>query len=124
MILWASGNQDFGAWCLSDRISYHMDSKISPPYPKSWGAGVYKKTFSECDERSSGMRDIGLSHGTRSYSPGDDHPAEICCGRCGGEDQGDDGEPLEEKVFVVERRILERECGVVPRVFRIDSGRR
>ena len=57
MIRWASGNTIFGTQRLSDGISYCLDTEISPPYPKSWGAGIFKKTFSEGDDELAGMRD-------------------------------------------------------------------
>jgi len=55
MILWRSGDSIFGTRSLSYRVSYHMDSEISPPYPKSWGAGVLAETFSESHEKSARM---------------------------------------------------------------------
>jgi len=57
MIRWASGNTIFGTQRLSDGISYCLDTEISPPYPKSWGAGIFAKTFSEGDDELAGMRD-------------------------------------------------------------------
>ena len=33
------------AWRISHRVSRCLDTEISPPYPESWGAGVYKQTF-------------------------------------------------------------------------------
>jgi len=40
---------------LSDRISCSLDTEISPPYPESWGAGVYKQTFSQGIEGDAGL---------------------------------------------------------------------
>jgi len=37
--------------------SHSMDTQISPPYPKSWTLGLFKKAFSEDYEKSSRMRD-------------------------------------------------------------------
>ena len=55
MIICASGDTIFWTQCLSDGVSYHLDTEISPPYPKSWGAGVFAKTFSEGDDELAGM---------------------------------------------------------------------
>ena len=32
-----------------------MDTEISPPYPESWGTGVYKQTFPEGTEGDAGV---------------------------------------------------------------------
>ena len=32
-------------WRLSHRVPCCLDTEISPPYPESWCAGVYKQTF-------------------------------------------------------------------------------
>ena len=62
MIRWASGDPIFRTQCLSDGVSYRLDTEISPPYPKSWGAGIFTKTFSEGDDEPAGMRDCQLYH--------------------------------------------------------------
>ena len=55
MIRCVSGNSILRPRSLSDRISYRMDTEISPPYPKSWSAGVFAKTFSESNEEFAGL---------------------------------------------------------------------
>jgi len=55
MIRWRSGNTALRSHCISDRISYCLDSEISPPHPKSWSAGVFEKAFSEGDEEPAGL---------------------------------------------------------------------
>ena len=42
---------------LSYRISYSLDTEISPPYPESWGAGIYKQTFPKDNEKDARVRD-------------------------------------------------------------------
>ena len=51
MIRCASGNKILGTRGLSYGVSYRMDTKISPPYPKSWSDGVLAETFSESHEK-------------------------------------------------------------------------
>ena len=41
MIRCVSGNSVLRSRGLSDRISYRMDTEISPPHPKSWSAGLF-----------------------------------------------------------------------------------
>ncbi len=78
MIRWRSGNKIFRSQRLPHGVSYRLDSEISAPNPKSWGAGVFAKTFSEGDEEPTGLRDCGIHHGERSYSHGDDNSPKIC----------------------------------------------
>ena len=78
MIRCVSGDSVFRSWSLPDRVSYRLDTEISPPYPKSWGARVFAKTFSEGDEESAGMRDSGIQHTEGSYTYGNDNSAELC----------------------------------------------
>ena len=55
MIRCVSGNKILGTRGLSHGISYRMDTKISPPYPKSWSEGVLAETFSESHEKFARM---------------------------------------------------------------------
>jgi len=47
MIRCTGGYKILRTQCLADRISYRLDSEISPPYPKSWSTRLFTKTFSE-----------------------------------------------------------------------------
>jgi len=55
MIRCASGDSIFRTWGLSYGVSNRMDTKISPPCPTSWGAGVLAETFSENHEKFAGV---------------------------------------------------------------------
>jgi len=79
MIRCASGYSIFRSQCLSHGISYRLDSEISPPYPKSWGARVFAKTFSEGDEEPAGMRDCGIQHAGGPYPYDHDNSSEVFC---------------------------------------------
>ena len=57
MIRCTGGNSILGTRSLSNRISYRLDSEISPPNPKFWGEGLFAKTFSESYAELTGMRD-------------------------------------------------------------------
>jgi len=92
MVRWASGNTVFRTQRLSDGVSYRLDPEISPPYPKSWNAGIFAKTFSESHDEFAGLRDRRISHERRSCSHADDHSSTICRGRCNRQDERDDGE--------------------------------
>ena len=46
MIQCSYGNKTIRTQCLSHRISYRLDTEISPPYPKSWHKRVSQETFS------------------------------------------------------------------------------
>jgi len=124
MIRLASGNTIFWTQRLSDGVSYRLDPEISPPYPKSWSAGIFAKTFSESHDEFAGLRDRRISYERRSYSPTDDHSTAICRGRRDRKAKGDDGEWVEEKVFVVRQGLLERECRMVTGLFCHDGGDR
>ena len=78
MIRCVSGDSIFRPWSLPDRVSYCLDTEISPPYPKSWSARVFAKTFSEGDEEPAGMRDCGIQHAERPYSYGNDNSTKVC----------------------------------------------
>ena len=78
MVYCLNGDSVIRTWCLSYGIPYCLDTEISPPYPKSWGARVFAKTFSEGDEESAGMRDSGIQHTEGSYTYGNDNSAELC----------------------------------------------
>ena len=79
MIRCASGDSIFRSRGLSDRVSYCMDTEISPPYPKSWSAGLFAETFSESDEESTGVRDSRLQHAGGPYPYDHDHSSEVFC---------------------------------------------
>jgi len=49
------GDKVIRAWCVSYGVSYSMDTEISPPYPESWGGGIYRKTFPEGIKKDAGM---------------------------------------------------------------------
>ncbi len=72
------GNKVIGACCISHRISHNMDTEIPVSRPESWSEGVSGKTVSESDGRVTGLRDSQVQHTTRSYTHGDDYPAQIC----------------------------------------------
>ena len=78
MIRWRSGYTIFRPWSISYGISYRLDSEVSPPNPKSWGARVFTKTFSESNEELAGMRDSGIQHAEGSYTYGNDNSPELC----------------------------------------------
>ena len=78
MIRCVSGYSIFRSRRLSHGISYRLDSEISPPYPKSWSARVFAKTFSEGNEEPAGMRDCGIQHAERPYSYGNENSTKIC----------------------------------------------
>ncbi len=79
MIRCVSGNSVLRSRGLSDRISYRMDTEISPSYPKSWSAGLFAKTFSESDEEPTGVRDSRLQHAGGPYPYDHDHSSEVFC---------------------------------------------
>ena len=78
MIRWTSGYTIFRLWSISHEISYRLDSEISPPDPKSWGARVFTKTFSKGDEESARMRDSRIQHAEGLYTHGNDNSSELC----------------------------------------------
>ena len=55
---------------------------------------------------------------------GDDHSAEVCSKRGSGEDERDDRELIEEKVFLVSQGILEGERCLVTRLLRFNGENR
>ena len=50
MVCLGHGSPSIWPRSLSNRVSRCLDSEISPPYPESWGAGLFEKTFPESDE--------------------------------------------------------------------------
>ena len=52
MVCLGHGSESVWAWSLSDGIPCGLDSEISPPYPESRCAGLFKQTFSEGTEES------------------------------------------------------------------------
>ena len=42
---------------LSHRVPCYLDTEISPPYPESWCAKVYKQTFPKSTEGYARVRD-------------------------------------------------------------------
>jgi len=85
-----SGTEGPGAQRLSNRISYRLDSEVSPPHPESWRPWVSAQTFSEGAQADTGMRDRHDEHTGGSYPHGDDHPTQICGERGDGNHQRDD----------------------------------
>jgi len=51
------GDEVIRTWCVSNRVSHSLDTEISPPYPESWGGGIYKQTFPKDNEKDAGVRD-------------------------------------------------------------------
>ena len=49
------GNKAIGTFSISHGISHSMDSEISLSRPESWRKGIPRKTFSESDERVTGL---------------------------------------------------------------------
>ena len=60
------GNEVIWTRRLSYRISHCLDTEISPPYPESWGEGIYKQTFPKVLRRMPGCeileRNIQIDH--------------------------------------------------------------
>ena len=52
MVCLGHGNAIIRTWSLSNRISHSLDTEISPPYPESWCAGIFKQTFPESNEEN------------------------------------------------------------------------
>ena len=42
---------------VSHGVSHSLDTEIPPPYPESWGGGIYKQTFPKDNEKDAWMRD-------------------------------------------------------------------
>ena len=51
MVCLGHGSPSIRPRSLSNGISRCLDSEISPPYPESWCAGLFEKTFPESDEK-------------------------------------------------------------------------
>jgi hypothetical protein len=119
-----SGIKDIGSRGLSDRVSYSMDSEVSPPHPESGRPRVFDETFSEGDGDGSRVRDSGNKHTAGTSARCDDHPAEVCGERSDGEDQGSDEQPPSEKVSMVKQSILEGEYRLVAGIFCFNGGHR
>ena len=51
------GNEILWTQRLSHRVSHCLDTEISPPYPESWSAGVFKQAFPKNIERYARVRD-------------------------------------------------------------------
>lgn len=85
-----NGNKVIGTLSLSYGVPYSMDTEISLPRPESWSKGVLGETFSEGNERITGMRDSNIQHTDRPYTHGNDNSAEICSKCSGGKNKGND----------------------------------
>ena len=46
MLQCSHGDKTLRTQCISYRVSYRLDTQISPPYPKSWITWIPEKTFS------------------------------------------------------------------------------
>ena len=57
MVCLGHGNPSVWPWSLPNGVSRCLDPKISPPYPESWSARLFEKTFPESHEKFAGMRD-------------------------------------------------------------------
>ena len=84
------GGQTIRAFGISDGIPYSMDTEISISRPEYWSEGVFGKTFSEGNERITGMRDSEVQHTAGSYTHGNDNTAEIFSEWSSREDKRDD----------------------------------
>ncbi len=51
------GDEIIRAWRVSHGISHSLDTEIPPPYPESWGGGIYKQTFPEGTKKDARVRD-------------------------------------------------------------------
>ena len=49
------GDEVIWAWRISDGISHSLDNEVSPPYPESWGVGVYQQTFPPGNKDDAGV---------------------------------------------------------------------
>ncbi|MDD5492696.1 MAG: transposase [bacterium] len=58
MVYLGYGNTLVRAWSLSDRVPYRLDNQISPLYPESWGAGIYKLLFPKIMKKRPGCEII------------------------------------------------------------------
>ena len=121
MIYLGHGNPSIWSWSLSNGIPRCLDSEISPPYPESWCAGLFEKTFSENTEELAGVRDNWADYGGWPYPYGDGDSTEVC-GECGHwANEAIHGKSFAEKVYVVGKSVLEGAGSLVAGVFRFHS---
>ena len=84
------GDKTIGAFCISDGISYSVDTEVSLSRPEFWSEGISGKTFSGGNESVTGMRDSEVQHTTGPYTHVNDNPAEVFGKFSSGEDEGYD----------------------------------
>ena len=72
------GDTSLRAQCISDRIPYRLDTKISPPHPESWRQGVCSETFSEGFGDDARMRDCRTEYQGGPFASGDGNSPKIC----------------------------------------------
>ena len=51
------GDEVIRTWSVSNGVSHSLDTEIPPPYPESWGGGIYKQTLPKDNEKDAGVRD-------------------------------------------------------------------
>jgi len=94
-----------------------VDTEISLSCPEYGRARVFGKTFSESNGRATRMLDSEIQYPNRSYTYGDDHPAEIFSQYGSRSDERDDEQRTEEKVCVAEIKVLAREYSLVKEMY-------
>ena len=117
LVNWVNGNPAFWTWCLSNRVPYYLDTKVSSPHPESWRSGLFAQTFSENSPEHAWMWNHWAKYPGWSYPFTYGYTSEICSKWCCGSNKRDYIKPPSEKVWLVKKSVLEREYSLVPWVF-------
>jgi hypothetical protein len=115
------GKQIIGALGIPHRIPCGMDTKISEADPESWGEGIPYANMAEDIEGDAGGGDCRAKYSGRPYPHDNDHSPEISGQRGHRTDKVQECKPIEEKVYMVRGRILERKHSMVPWIFCFDG---
>ena len=82
------GKQIVGAFGVSNRVPFSMDTKISEANPEFWRERISEESMAKDTERNSGSGDIRAKYTGGPYTRSDDNTAEIFGKRCYREDKG------------------------------------